>query len=44
LEGLTDLRYLSARDCGLTDISVLSDIKTLEYILLGFNEITNVPP
>ena len=44
MEGLTDLSYLSARDCGLTDISVLSDIKTLEYILLGFNEITNVPP
>ena len=41
---MKDLEKLSARDCGLTDISDMAGCNSLDEILLGFNGISDLQP
>ena len=43
-ENMQDLESLLARNCNLTDISGIQNCTKLRYIVLGFNEISDVSP
>lgn len=44
MDGLTSLTYLSAVNCGLTDISPLTSCTYLNVVLLSHNKITDASP
>ena len=43
-QDMKELEKISARDCGLSDISGISGCSELDEILLGFNSISNLEP
>ncbi len=44
VRNMKDLEKISARDCGLTDISDMAGCSSLDEILLGFNGISDLQP